>query len=335
MDLKKLLCELCEADGMGGLGGALSVAEKYLSEFSDVRRSGNSLIASIKGNGKRKILLDAHIDEIGMMVTSIDGSFVKVAAAGGIDYRMLAAMRVKIHGKSIVNGVFCSVPPHLTKDETSAPNFDELYIDTGLKNASDIISIGDRVTFMQSFKELHNGYVTAKSLDNRSGVAALIYCAYLLKDKEIPCNVDILLSDMEELGGDGAKVEAYSIYPDEAIVVDVSFGNAPDIPNEKTGVMAGGTMIGVSPILSENITNKLINIAKNKGLEYQLEVIGGRTSTNADVVTVTRSGVPCALASIPLRNMHTPVEIVNMNDIETTAKILSEYILSSNKEDNI
>lgn len=331
MDIIKILRELSEADSIGGVDGALAVAEGYLSQFATVRRSNNSLIASIKGRSDKKILLDAHIDEIGMMVVGIDGGFVRVAAAGGIDYRMLAGMRVKLHGKSTIGGVFCSVPPHLSKDESQAPDLDNLYIDTGLSDAADVISVGDRVTFCQSFKELINGRVTGKALDNRAGVAALIYSAYLLSGKDVPYSVDILLSDMEELGGDGAKVEAYSLYPDEAIVVDVSFGDCPDVPSDKTGTLGMGAMIGISPILSDEITKGLMSVADKKGIKQQTEVMGGRTSTNADVVTVTKAGVKTGLLSIPLKNMHTPIEVIEVSDVLATAELITEYILS--KED--
>lgn len=327
MEIKKLLKELCESDGMGGLDGTLKTAEKYLSGFAEVRRSGGSLIGTINGDGQKTVLLDAHIDEIGMMVTGIDNGFLKVAAAGGIDHRILAAMRVRIHGKKTVAGVFCSVPPHLKKKDSAPPDFDSLYIDTGLgESASDVISVGDRVTFDQTFEELAGDAVTGKSLDNRAGVAALIRCAELLKDKALSCRVVILLSDMEELGGDGAKTEAFSLYPDEAVVVDVSFGNAPDIPPDKTGVLSDGPMIGVSPALSARVTDRLKNAAGALKMKYQTEVIGGKTSTNADVVAVTGSGIPCGLVSIPLRNMHTPAEIVCVGDIENTAELLAEYI---------
>ena len=330
MEIKEVLRELCEAEGMGGLDAALNIAAKYLSDFAEVRRSGNSLIGTIRGVSEKTVMLDAHIDEIGMMVTNIDNGFVKVAAAGGIDYRMLAAMRVKIHGKKTVRGVFCSIPPHLRKKEAAAPDFDALYIDTGLgEKAGEYISVGDRVTFEQTFAELDGDNVTCKSLDNRAGVASLIRCAELLKERKLPCNVVVLLSDMEELGGDGARTETFSHCPDEAIVVDVSFGNAPDISPDKTGILSGGAMIGISPILSADVTNRLKNTAVTAGLKYQTEVIGGKTSTNADVVAVTKSGVPCGLVSIPLRNMHTPVEIVDVGDIECTARLLAEYIAGS------
>ncbi len=313
---------------MGGLFGALEVAEKYLREFSKVERYNGSLIATL-GGGEKTVLLDAHIDEIGMFVTSIKDGFISVAAAGGIDARMLPAMRVKIHGKKTVLGIFQSVPPHLSKGSDEVTPLENLYIDTGLgADAEDIISIGDRVTFDSSFIELNKGVVSAKALDNRASVAALIKVAEILKSRPLNVKVAILLSDKEEIGSDGAKTAAFYINPDEAIVVDVSFGNALGVVEEKSGVLGKGGMLGISPVLSREVTEELKRLAKEKNIPLQFEVMGSKTSTNADVVAVNREGVKCGLVSIPLRNMHTPSEIVDISDIEAVAELLAEYIIS-------
>ncbi len=326
--LKQMLKELCEAHGLNGVFGALDVAERYLSKYATVRREGNNLIGEIKGKSGYTVMLDAHIDEIGMVVTSVNNGFLKVANVGGIDRRMLAGMKVTIHGKEKVRGVFCSTPPHLDKND-KVKDIEDMYIDTGLGDkASDLVSVGDRVTFEQSFESLLGTRVTAKSLDNRAGCASLIRCAEILQGKELPCNVQILLSDAEEIGGSGAKTKTFKNFPDEAVVVDVSFGNAPDIEPEKTGTLGDGAMLGISPLLSKSVTEALKEAAESGGFKYQYEVMGGKTGTNADHVALTRSGVPTGLLSIPLRNMHTPVEVVDIADIESVAKILAQYILS-------
>ncbi len=328
-DLIEILKELCEADGLNGVYGALDVAEKHLSKVASVRREGNNLIGEIKGKDDFTVMLDAHIDQIGMVVTSIDHGFLRVANVGGIDNRMLAAMKVTVHSAQPVRGVFCSVPPHLGKED-KVLTMDAMYIDTGLgEKAKDFVSVGDCVTFEQSFAELSGDRVTAKSLDDRAGCAALIRCAEILsKEKELPCNVVFLLSDAEEIGGMGAKTKAFKVFPDEAVAVDVSFGDSPDLNPEKTGKLGDGAMIGISPFLSKDVTDGLKNAAKHKGIKHQFEVMGGRTGTNADHIALTRSGVKTGLLSIPLRNMHTPVEVVDTADIESVANILAEYIMA-------
>lgn len=329
MDIKNVLKNLCENDFLGGVGDALEVAERYLSGCADVRRSNYNIIGKMKGDSSDAILLDAHIDEIGMMVVSVtEDGFLKVSASGGIDYRMLAGMRVKIYGKETVNGVFCSVPPHLSSGDKSVPKLDEMYIDTGLgEKAKDIISLGDRVVFKQTFAELQGDFVTAKALDNRAGVAVLLLVAEKLKGKQLPRDVYFLFSDQEETTEAGAKTKTFEIAPKEAIIVDVTFGNAPDIAKDKSGKLSKGAMIGVSPALDLPMCDALRAIANEKGIAYQVEVMGRGTGTNADVMAKVGSGVKCALVSVPLRNMHTPVEVINIKDIESAANIIVEYIL--------
>lgn len=326
--VKNILKNLSDADFIGGVGSAIDVAESYLSKYCTVRREGNNLIGEIKGKSDYTILFDAHLDQIGMVVTSIKGGFLKVATAGGIDSRMLAGMRVTVYGKEAVNGVFCSTPPHLSKSD-AVQKTEDMFIDTGLGDrAEDIISVGDRVVFSADFTELAGNKVTGKSLDDRAGCTALIKCAEMLSGKELPCNVVFLLSDMEELGGMGAKTMSFGITPDVAVAVDVSFGNAPDISPDKTGVLGGGAMIGISPVLSTSVTNSLKEIANKNEIKHQLEVMGGKTSTNADKIVDTKCGVPTGLLSIPLRNMHTPIEVVDLNDIISVAEILADFVLT-------
>jgi len=336
INLKELIFKLSEADGMGGIKDALQVAGECLSEYATVASMGeNTLVGFIKGKSNYTIMLDAHIDEVGMMVTAVDQrGFVKVSAAGGIDSRILAAMPVRIHSVPPVIGVFCSTPPHLKKDDDDVCKITEMYIDTGLgKKGIDTILVGDRVTFLQSPKELIGGRITGKSLDDRAGVASLIEVAHQINDNGVPpCNVVILLSDQEELGCRGAKVSAFSVDPDEAIAVDVSFGDTPDIPSNKTGKLDGGAMLGLSPVLSQEISDKLAKVATEKEIPFQYEVMGGHTSTNADVISVTKCGVPCGLLSIPLRNMHTPVEVISISDVQSVADMITAYIMAFEEE---
>ena len=319
----RILEELSNAHGSAA---AVKIAEKELRKYAEVSHLGDSLVATIKGESDYTILLDAHIDEVGFIVTSIsEKGFVKVAKMGGIDPRILPASEVVIHGKEDITGVFATLPPHLKKED-SVTEIADMVIDTGLENAVEMISPGDRVTYKMTAKTLQNGRITGKSLDDRAGVYTLLRVAQELSLKP-PVSVKILLSDQEELGHLGAITSAHTIEPNEAVAVDVTFADGPDIPAEKCGTMGEGAMIGVSPTLSEKITEKLQKIAKNGEIKHQLEIMGGKTSTNADVITLTKSGIPCGLVSIPIRNMHTPAETCDMADIEAVASILAEYIM--------
>ncbi len=331
MKLECILKELTDCVSIGHIDDAREIIGRYLAFCSEVKNCGsNGIIASLNANKEKTVLLEAHIDEIGMTVTHIsDTGFVTVSNAGGIDLRQLTSKEVIIHGKKDVQGFFISTPPHLSKDDKKFSDIKELKIDTGLGNkAKDIIEVGDLVTYKNEFIKLGSKRICAKALDNRAGCAMLIYLAERLSKKELPVNVIFLFSDGEELGLRGARTAVYPLEANEAIVIDVSFGNAPDVPSDKCGKLGDGTMIGISPILCKEISNKLISLCNDNNLPYQSEVMGSTTGTNADVITVSKSGVKTGLVSIPLRNMHTDCEIIDLTDIENTALLLESYILS-------
>lgn len=331
MDLTRLLTQLSEAPGVAGLSAALDAAGAALRSFGPVRRDTmGSLFLELDGGGDGHILLDAHIDEIGFTVTSVTKEgFLRVAACGGIDRRVLSGAEVIVHGTEPLLGVFCSMPPHLSKEQT-VPELSKLAIDIGYsrEEAEKRVRPGDRVTFRQRAAALQNGLITGKSLDNRAGAAAVILAAELLANsKQSFGKVTVLLSAQEELGCQGAKTGAFALDAIEAVSVDVSFGRSFCHTEPTTGVLGKGPMIGVAPVLSRPVTAALEAAAKAEEIPYQYEGMGGKTSTNADVISVTRAGIPCGLVSIPLRYMHTAAEVVALSDVEHTGRLLAEYVL--------
>ena len=264
-----------------------------------------------------------------MIVTYItDDGFIKVGNLGGIDRRLLPAQPVIVHGKRDIKGVICSVPPHLTANGSEVLSFDDTAIDTGMTKAEldEIVSLGDTVTFDVKCRELLNGRVTGGALDDRSGMVSILYALELLKDKKTAYNVTVIFSAQEELGERGAKIGAFEINPDIALAVDVSFAYAHGEDEQKCGYLGKGAMIGISPSLSREISDGLINTAKENNIPYQIEVMNGLTSTNADRYSVNREGAKACTVSIPLRNMHTPVEVVDLKDIELTGKLIAGFI---------
>lgn len=325
----ELLKKLSDATGIGHLTEATDIAAEELSKYVDVQKFGSiGLIARIDKGKTRTVMIEAHIDEVGFIVTHVfDDGFVKVANVGGNDGRILSATPVVVHAAEELSAVFASNPPHLN-GENEVKNAEDALLDTGLgKKAKDLISAGDYVTYDKRFVTLAGNRVCGKSLDDRAGVLCLIELARRLYDKELDANLVLCLSEQEELGTRGAKTAAFSINCDEAIAIDVSFADAPDVPATKCGKLSLGAMIGISPILNRKITDKLKSVAKAKEIPHQFEVMGGTTGTDADVISVARDGIPCGLLSIPLRNMHTPAEIVDTADIESVCDILTEYIL--------
>lgn len=328
MNIENTLFELSEAAGIGNITEAADKVFKILSKYTDCKQDGLTVTGRLNGESDYTLMLDAHIDEVGFVVTDVDkNGFLTVKNCGGIDLCSLPARQVVIHAKQQkIFGVFCSTPPHLgTTSEYE--NIADIKIDSLLgEDANRIISAGDFVTYRQKPSHLCGSRVTGKSLDNRAGAVCLLELAERLSGKKLPCNVVFAFTDMEELGTRGAKTAAFEISPDESVVIDVSFAAGPSVTKD-CGKMGDGAMIGISPILDKNASKTLIGLANENKIPYQLEVMNGRTGTNGDVISVSKSGVKTSLVSIPLSNMHTDVETVDINDIKSVCDLIEQYIL--------
>ncbi len=331
MSIKDTLFALSETVGVGNIREASDLAYNELLKYCAAEKSDSLTVMGIlKGESDYTLMLDAHIDQIAMIVTNVDeNGFLTVAKSGGIDLRTLPSRRVIIHGKEKITGVFCATPPHLSSGETEYNDISKIKIDTLLgERAKEVISIGDYVTFANETTELLNGRVSGVAFDDRAAVACLIEVAKRLEKEKLPFNVGFVFSDGEELGMRGVRPATFKLDPDEAIAVDVSFGDGIGISPEECGTLGRGGMIGISPSLDMAISRKLIKIAKEKGIAYQEETMGSRTGTNADMISVSREGVRTCTLSIPLRNMHSDVEILELKDLEAVCSLICEYILS-------
>lgn len=333
MDLKQTIFALSEVSGASGSeSAAAELALDMLKEYCPDSCIINGNVIGRFGTYNEElptIALDAHIDQIGFIVTDItEDGFIKVGNLGGIDRRLLPAQQVVIHGSEDIKGVICSVPPHLTKGEGKVLSIDEVAVDTGMTKSEleKTVSAGDSITFDVHCRSLLNSRITGGALDDRSGVAAILYALELLRDKKLKYNVAVIFSAQEELGERGAKIGAYELNPDKAIAVDVSFAYAQGENERKCGKLGKGAMIGVSPCLSRELSKELISSAEENKIPYQIEVMNGLTSTNADQYSVSRNGAEVCTLSIPLRNMHTPVEVIDISDVEYTAQLIAAYI---------
>ncbi|MBQ7007779.1 MAG: M20/M25/M40 family metallo-hydrolase [Ruminococcus sp.] len=333
MNIKAVIKNLVNSKGISGNENSVcETALNLLKEYCPDAyiKNGNVIgkFGSFKEN-RPHILLDAHIDQVGMIVTYItDDGFIKVGNVGGLDRRLLPAQQVTIHGEKDIKGIICSVPPHLTKGKSAVLKIEEVSIDTGYskEELEKIVTPGDMVTFDTFYTELLNDRITASALDDRCGIASVLYALDQLKDSQLECNVTVLFSAQEELGERGAKIACYEINPDIALAVDVSFGYTSGDTEHECGKLGDGAMIGISPSLSREISDTLINTAKNNDIPYQLEVMSGLTSTNADRFSVSRNGVKACTVSIPLRYMHTPVEVIDINDVKLTGRLIAQYL---------
>lgn len=333
--MKEFFLRLLDTNGASGNEeNASKLAACEISKYADVTVDKfNNVIATFGNKDANKhILLDAHIDQIGMIVTHIDEKgFIKFASCGGIDPRILPGMSVKILGKENVTGIVSNIPPHLSSlgSDKFLP-INELSIDTGMEkeDLEEVISIGDRIKFNFSPIELLNNRISSQGIDNRAGVAAIVHCAEILfgVGALLPYKVTAVFSSQEETSGLGARTKSFEISPDEALVVDVSFARQPQFSENSQAKLSKGPMIGIAPILSRKISNKLIKISKESEIPYQLEVMGGRTGTNADSIAVSKAGVKTGLISIPIRYMHTQNEVVDIEDVKMTGKLMAYYI---------
>lgn len=332
--IKKCAKTLCNAAGVGGETAVCEAVKSLLSTYTQdihVDAMGN-IIATIPAADPTApvVLLEAHMDEIGFVVTGItDNGFLRVALCGGIDKRCLAATPVTVFGTKVLNGVFCSTPPHLAKDkENTTPDDTALYVDIGLPadEVKACVPLGSRVSFAANFAEMTDNCITSKALDNRAGMTAVLYALSLLKGKPLPYTVKVLFAVQEELGCRGAQTGSYSAKADIAIVTDVSFAHTPDSKKENCGELGKGAMLGVGPTLSYALYTQMQSIAEQMHIPYQLEVTGGKTGTDADSITITRNGVPTLLLSIPLRYMHTPVETADCGDIAAVGACMAAFI---------
>lgn len=326
-ELVKTLTLPCAVSGCEN--NLYDVISDIISSLGKAEIDNMNNISCTFGSGDYHIMLEAHIDEIGFVVTSItDKGFIKFSPVGGIDRRLLPANEVVIWGKEAVNGIISTIPPHLKKGDKTDGNYNisEMAIDVGMsrEEAEKIISMGDRITFLHSYDKLLGSRVSSNCLDDRAGAAAIILAAQ--KVKGLPVKVTVQFSSQEEVGTRGAVVGAYGKDIDEAIAVDVSFGYSHGCKKDDCGELGKGAMIGVSPTLDRNISDMFIKCAEANKINYQLEIMNGRTGTDADVITLTQSGIKCGLLSIPLKYMHTPVEVADLNDIESVADIIAQYI---------
>ena len=246
MDIKELLYTLSELDCIGNVTQASDKAYEILSQYAKAEKTNQlNVIGFLKGKADYTIMRDAHIDQVGFVVTDIDDNgFLTVASVGGIDLRALPSRDVTVHGKEKITAVFCSVPPHLSKSDTEYNDITKIKLDTALcEKAKKIVSIGDYVTFNQKCFDISDDLVCGRSFDDRAGVVCLLELAKRLSGKELPVNVAFALSNQEELGLRGAITAAFSVEPDEAIAIDVDFGDGPDVPKNQSSPLSGGGII--------------------------------------------------------------------------------------------
>lgn len=329
---------LCRAPGVSGREeSAAGVISEFLSKYASpsVTRLGSVICCVNEGEPDMPhLMLTAHIDQVGMIVTKTEeNGFLRVSAVGGLDRRLLAAQRLTVHtAKGAVPAVIASTPPHLQSGEETVPEMEEIIVDTGLcGKEADILSPGDVITFNGEFKVLNENTIVSSALDDRIGCTAVLLAAEELAKKKPACKISVLFTSQEETGCAGSLGDILNVKPDLAIAVDVSFADGFGVPETKCGKLGGGAMIGIAPILDRKLYKALLSLADKMNIACQTEVMNGRTSTDADSIVTAAGGIRTALISIPLRNMHTPTELIRVSDVKTVIKLITAFASEAEK----
>ncbi len=333
--MKTILKNLCNISAVTGDERHARGLVEQLRPFCDqVRQLPCGSIVALKKSANpnaKKLMLDAHLDQIGLMVTKIDDNgFVHFCDHAGVDPKILPGASVIILGKQAVRGVVSAKPPHLLSDEEREKpvKVENMTVDVGLsaEQAKKVIRVGDKIAMDCYVGDMLNHCVTGRSLDDRAGCAVLLSLLDMLKNEETDMDVCVVLSSGEEFSGFGAVAAALDVVPDEAIVLDVSHADMPAARSEDCGELGKGVMIGISPVLDRGITGQLLALARDRKIPYQREAMGGNTYTNADAIVPLCGGVPTALLSIPLRYMHTPQEVISLEDLVSVRALLMAYL---------
>ena len=293
----------------------------------------------------KKIMLDAHLDQIGLVVTNIlDGGFVNVESLGGFDMNVLIASEFYIYTYEKENpfifspdrkirAIAVSVPPHLKKRGDNLPRMEELLLDTGYskEELEKIVKVGCPVSLKPEFMPLENELVASTAFDDKV-CGAVFMLAVKSLEKAPDVDVHVVMSVGEETSGLGGKTAAFAINPDFAVVFDVGFSHDPGVDATGSVEIGKGTGVSYSASTSIPLTKKIIKLAKESDPQIPVQIIAepSSTGTNASVIQITGEGVPCVGLSLPLKNMHAPNEICSLKDIDSSVNFVKKIIESAN-----
>ena len=335
MNVFDILKELCEIPGPAGFeelvaARAKTLLEPYMDEtWIDVL--GN--VIGVRRCGKenaRKLLLDAHIDEIGFIVTGTEEGFLRFSQLGGFDARVIPAACVMICTDPPLYGVISVLPPHILKKEDTEKNFkiEDLYIDIGFsqEETTRLVTPGTHGVFASGTDIFRDDLICGKAIDDRAGFVSILRALELLKDIKLDVDLYVMASVQEEVGVRGATTGAYTIAPDYCIIVDVDHAKTPDAkPTQANTVLGDGVIITKGPNMNPALTGKMIELAKEKEIKHQIGVIpGGGSGTNARAIQISGEGVATALLGLPMKYMHSANEVTSLDDIESIAILMSE-----------
>ncbi|MFL7892548.1 MAG: M20/M25/M40 family metallo-hydrolase [Anaerolineales bacterium] len=336
IELIPLLKKLCSTPGLSGHEAPIRtiIEETWQANTDDLSISPLGSLHGLKRGAapepRPSILVATHMDAIGLMVTGIEEGWLRVTEIGGLDARVLPGQLVTVHGRKDLPGVIVQPPTHLVPDEAQKGPVPIKYllVDTGLlaTEVKQQVRTGDLISFAQEPVELQGDTLTARSLDNRASVAALTLCLEELQTRIHAWDVWAVATTQEEETLGGARTSAFQLRPQIAVAIDVTWGKSPGTPDYTTFPLNKGLTLGWGPNIHPGLYESIKKTADLIEVPYTTETMPRHSGTDAFSLQVATHGIPTMVISIPLRYMHTPVEVVALKDIQRTARLLCEFI---------
>jgi putative aminopeptidase FrvX len=335
-DLLPHLKSLISVPGLSGreapVRQVIEAAWRPLTDELSVSRLG-SLHALKRGSApepRPRILLAAHMDAIGLMVAGIEGEFLRLSGVGGVDIRVLPGQRVIVHGRADLPGLVVQPAAFLLPEaaQSGSVPLEFLLVDLGLPAAQlpALVRPGDLISFAQEPLDLSGETLAGRSIDNRASVAVLSLCLQALQPRAHLWDVWAVATVQEEISLGGAFTSAFAIRPQLAIAVDVTFARSPGLPEFRTYPLGKGPTIGIGPNVHPGLAQAMIDLADRLEIPYAVEYMPRHSGTDAFALQVVAEGIPALVIGLPLRYMHTPVELIALKDLGRAAHLLAEFI---------
>jgi putative aminopeptidase FrvX len=343
-DIGELLQMFSDAHGMSGYeDDVAALLRKEMEPLVDeVRTDKMGNVIGIRAGEGPKVMVAAHMDEIGLIVSHIDDEgFLRVVSVGGFFDQIILGQRVRIHGRdgTVLTGVVGARPIHLmdAEERKKMVKLKEMFVDCGATSAGNAgelgVEIGSPITLDRQFTRLGNDFVTGKALDNRAGVVMMISALQRLKGRSVKATVQAVGTVQEEVGLKGARTSAFGLSPDVAIATDVTIpGDHPGVSKNECHVCSGkGPSItildagGRGVIAPRSVVKWLRESAEGESIPHQLNV-GDGGNTDATAINITKAGIPCSVISVPARYIHSPVEVLSLRDLDNGAALIAAAI---------
>ena len=316
------------------------VVRSYVADFADEIRTDlhGNVIAVGNPHGKLRVMLAGHCDQIGLVVTHIDGDgFLYVQAIGGWDPQQLIGQRLTVWTTDgPIPGIIARKPIHLLTEEErkQVPKLKDLWLDIGAKNkeeAAGLVRVGDPVTLELGYRSLRNNLAYAPAMDDKTGLWVVVEALRRASQKGLRCALHAVSTVQEEIGLRGARTSSFGIDPHVGIAVDVTHAtDCPTIDKKQEGDirLGAGPVVYRGPSMNPVVVERLIAAAERREIAYQLAASGSSTGTDANTMQINRAGMATGLVSIPNRYMHSPVELISLDDIDRAADLLAEFAVS-------